>query len=392
MTMPPDPDLQLQRAPETSAAMIPAVRRPIDGRGTALAIIAFVAVIYLLQWASQVFIPIVLAISLSYALTPFVAWLKKHLRLPQPLGAGLALCLLVATVAYMGAALQPQTATLLDSLPQATKKLESLLHRTSLDRTSAFRKLTIAADEFGKATNPGAARLSQQNSPGTNAIIGSSPDKLREYLWNGAGAVLTGFGRAVVVLALSYFLLISGHSFKRRLVRISGSTLSEKKLTVQILDEIDTQIQRYILIQLGTSALVGLLTGLAFALIGVDSAFFWGVAAAVLHLVPYIGTALVVLMSSVFAYLQFSEVHSVLLVAGATLAIAGLVGFGMVPWLTERVGRINAVATFVALIAWEWLWGVPGLLLGIPIMMAIMAVCERIERLQPFAELLGSDR
>jgi predicted PurR-regulated permease PerM len=391
MTLPPDKDLQLQRVDDMQQTM-PLLRWPVDVRGPALAIIAFVAVIYLLQWAKQVFIPLVLAISLSYALTPFVNLLKKRLHVPQPLGAALALFLLVATVAYLGASLQPQAANLLDSVPQATKKLESLLHRTSLDRTSAFRKITIAADEFGKATSPDAQKLSQQNSPGTNAIIGASPDRLREVLWNGAGAVLTGFGQAVVVLALSYFLLISGHSFKRRLVKISGNTLSEKKLTVQILDEIDTQIQRYIVIQVGTSALVGVLTGLAFWLIGVDSAFFWGVAAGVLHLVPYIGTALVVLMSSVFAYLQFSELHTVLLVDGATLAIAGLVGFGMVPWLTERVGRINAVATFVALIAWEWLWGIPGLLLGIPIMMAVMAVCERIERLQPFAELLGSDR
>ncbi|WP_428309840.1 AI-2E family transporter [Hydrocarboniphaga sp.] len=392
MTLPPDRNLQLHRVPDTQHTAMPLLRWPVDIRGTALTIIAFVAVVHLLQWAKQVFIPLVLAISLSYALTPFVNMLKKRLRLPPALGAALALLLLVSTVAYLGAALQPQMATLLDNVPQATKKLESLLHRTSLDRTSAFRKITIAADEFGKATNPDAARLSQQNSPGTNAIIGASPDKLREVLWNGAGAVLTGFGQTVVVLALSYFLLISGHSFKRRLVKISGDTLTEKKLTVQILDEIDTQIQRYIVIQVGTSALVGVLTGVAFWVIGVDSAFFWGVAAGVLHLVPYIGTALVILLSSVFAYLQFSELHTVLLVDGVTLAIAGLVGFGMVPWLTEKVGRINAVATFVALIAWEWLWGIPGLLLGIPIMMAVMAVCERIERLQPIAELLGSDK
>lgn len=392
MNSAPDKELQLQRAAESQHAPLPLLRWPVDVRGPALAIIAFVASVYLLHWAKSVFIPLVLAISLSYALTPFVNLLKKRLQLPPPMGAALALLLLVATVAYLGAALQPQAANLLDSLPPATKKLESLLHRTSLDRTSAFRKITIAADEFGKATHPDAQKLSQQNSPGTNGIIGASPDKLREVLWNGAGAVLTGFGQAVVVLALSYFLLISGHSFKRRLVKISGNTLSEKKLTVQILDEIDTQIQRYIVIQVGSSALVGVLTGLAFWLIGVDSAFFWGVAAGVLHLVPYIGTALVVLVSSVFAYLQFSELHTVLLVDAATLSIAGLVGFGMVPWLTEKVGRINAVATFVALIAWEWLWGIPGLLLGIPIMMAVMAVCERIERLQPLAELLGSDR
>lgn len=393
--MPPSVDAPLHRDAESPPTLMHVVRWPLDVRNGSLAIVAFVAVIHLLQWAQKVFIPLVLAISLSYALTPFVHVLKKRLRMPEAIGAGLALLVVVAFVAYIGAALQPQAARLLDSVPQATKKLERVLHRTSLDKTSAFRRLTVAADEIGKAANPAApgdaTPPSQQLTSGA-AIIGASPDKLRDYLWSGAGAALTGFGQAVVVLALSYFLLISGHSFKRRLVKISGSTLSEKKLTVQILDEIDHQIQRYIVIQVGTSALVGVLTGLAFFALGVDSAFFWGVAAGVLHLVPYIGTALVVAVSSVFAYLQFDELHSVLLVAGSTLAIAGVIGFGIVPWLTERVGRINAVATFIALISWEWLWGVPGLLLGIPIMMAIMAVCERVERLQPFAELLGADR
>src|SRR3546814_8075464 len=75
-----------------------------------------------------------------------------------------------------------------------------------------------------------------------------------------------------------------------------------------------------------------------------------------------------------FAYLQFNSVEITLVVAGGALAIAGLIGLGIVPWLTERVGRINAVATFITLLVWDWLWGVPGLLLGLPIMMAVMAV------------------
>ncbi len=369
--------------------MVPVTRWPLDVRGTSLAVIAVVAVVYLLQWAKDVFIPLALSLFLSYSLTPLVRFLKRRLRLPESIGAALALAALVAGVGYAVAVLQPQASAMLDAVPQATKKIERLLHRTSLDKTGAIRKLTVAADEIGKATNRSAA---DPRSDAAASLAGASPVKLRDYLWSGISAAAAGFGQAVVVLALSYFLLISGHAFKRRLVRISGSTLSEKKITVQILDEIDLQIQRYIVIQIGTSALVGIGTGIAFALIGVDSAIFWGVTAAVLHLVPYIGTALVVAVASLFAYLQFDSLHTVFLVAGSTFAVAGVVGLGVVPWLTERMGSINAVATFVSLIAWEWLWGVPGLLLGIPIMMATMVVCEHIDRFRSFAELLGSDR
>src|SRR3546814_5199466 len=94
-----------------------------------------------------------------------------------------------------------------------------------------------------------------------------SSDVCSSDLWSAAGATLRGIGQTVIVCALTYFLLVSGHSFKRKLVRISGESLHEKKVTVQILEEIDAQIQRYLLIQLGTSALVGVGTGLLFAII-----------------------------------------------------------------------------------------------------------------------------
>lgn len=362
----------------------PALRGPFDVRNAALAVLAALAGVATLKLAAEVLIPITLSVSLSYVLMPLVLGMKRYLRLPEPLGAALALSLVVALFAFTAAALQPRAANLLDTIPKATQRLGRLLHSTALDKTSAIRKLTTAADALERAATSGGT------PPGEPPASAPVPN-LRDHLLSATGATLKGVGEAVVVLALSYFLLISGHAFKRKLVRISGESLRQKKVTVQILDEIDQQIQRYLLIQLGTSAMVGVGTGLAFALIGLDNAMFWGVAAAVLHLVPYIGSTFVVALSAMFAYLQFNSLQTALLVGGAALAIAGVIGLGVVPWLTERVGRINAVATFVTLLVWDWLWGVPGLLLGIPIMMAAMAVCERVDNLHTFAELLRAE-
>ncbi|HVE51677.1 MAG TPA: AI-2E family transporter, partial [Casimicrobiaceae bacterium] len=89
------------------------------------------------------------------------------------------------------------------------------------------------------------------------------------------------------------------------------------------------------------------------------------------------------------AYAQFDTLQPVVLVIGSNLVIVGVIGLLLVPWLTQRVGRLNAVTVFVALLVWGWLWGIWGLLLGIPIVMAINAVCERIEELQPISEFLG---
>lgn len=357
-------------------------------RSASIGIIALVAVVLGLKFAKDALIPITLAVFIGYALMPMVMWLKKRARIPLPIGAALALALAVGGTGAGILAVQPQVNQLIDSVPQATQKLKALLHRTSLDRNSAVRRLTIAADEIQKATAP---------TPGPKAGTKSapapaeSPLKLRDYVWSGALQVFNGLGQTVIILALSYFLLISGHDFKRKLVRISGQTLRQKKLTVHILEEIETQIQRYLLIQFATSALVGVATGIVFAVIGLENAMFWGFAAGAFHLIPYIGTALVIGAASVFAYLQFNDLHVVLIVAASAFAVAGVIGLGLVPWLTQRMARISAVATFVSLIVWNWLWGVPGLLLGIPIMMVVMAICERFEHLSPVAELLASE-
>lgn len=358
----------------------------LDVRSAALAVIAVLATLAALKLAAAVLVPITLSISLGYVLMPFVSWMHRRLRIPEPLSAALALILVVVVIVVGAVELQPRVSSMLDSVPKATQRLGRVLHSTALDKTSAIRKLTTAANALDRAANTGMAPRSSPTPAATPV------PSLQQHLWSAAGATLRGIGQTVIVCALTYFLLVSGHSFKRKLVRISGNSLREKKVTVQILEEIDLQIQRYLLIQLATSALVGLGTGVLFAVIGLDNAVFWGVAAAALHLVPYIGATFIVALSAMFAYLQFNSVETTLLVAGGALAIAGVIGLGIVPWLTERVGRINAVATFITLLVWDWLWGVPGLLLGIPIMMAVMAVCERIDSLRPFAELLGVDK
>jgi predicted PurR-regulated permease PerM len=359
-------------------------RPSVDLRSTALGVLAVLAVIAALKLAADVLVPIVLSVSLSYLLMPPVVGMRRRLGIPEAVGALVALSLLIAAVGFGAVALQPHASDMLENVPKAMQQLGNLLHSTALDKAGAVRKLTAAANALEQAASNG-------ELPGSDIPADLPMPSLKAHLWSAAGSTAKGLGQTVVVFALSYFLIVSGHSFKRKLVRISGRRLHEKKLTVQILDEIDLQMQRYLRIQLGTSMLVGVGTGAAFAAIGLSNAVLWGVAAAVLHLVPYIGSTFVVASSAMFAYLQFNDVQSALLVAASALAIAGAVGLGIVPWLTERVGRINAVATFVTLLFWDWLWGVPGLLLGIPIMMAVMAICERTAGLESFAELLRSD-
>ncbi len=371
----------------------PVLQTPINIRSTSLAILALIAVIGLLFLARAVFIPITIAILASYALTPVVDWLKDRARLPKPLGAGLTLALMIIGLGFGLESLQPEAIQILDIVPRAAEKFSAALRRNALGPPGAVAKLQKAATEIGQAANaaatPSTTAARTHAATAASAPANASTFNVWDYVVMGTASAVAGMGQLVVVVALVYFLLIAGDSFRRTLVRISGDTLSKKKITLQILEEINSQIQRYLAVQLASSALLGVVTWLLFTWIGLDNALFWACVGAVLHLIPYVGPTALVILVGLVAYAQFDSLQPVALVIGSIVIIVGVIGLLLVPWLTQRVGRLNAVTVFVALLAWGWLWGIWGLLLGVPIVMAINAVCERVEDLQPISEFLG---
>ena len=212
---------------------------------------------------------------------------------------------------------------------------------------------------------------------------------IKEYLWSGTKGAMALAGQASMVLFLAYFIMVSGNTFRLKLVRITGPRLSKKKITLQVLDEISEQIQRYLLVQIFTSILVGVVTWLAFAWIGLEHAAIWGIAAGVFNTIPYVGPVIVTAGTSLVAFLQYGTFSMVLLVSGVALLITSLEGYLLTPWLTGRASRMNPLVVFIGVLFWGWLWDVAGLLLGVPIIMIIKAVCDRVEDLKPIGELLG---
>jgi predicted PurR-regulated permease PerM len=196
-------------------------------------------------------------------------------------------------------------------------------------------------------------------------------------------------GQALVVLFLVFFLLLSGDTFKRKLVKLTGPTLSKKKITVQILDAINKSIQNYMSMLLLTNVLLTVLMWVTFRVIGLENAGAWAVAAGLLHIIPYFGPLLIAFATGVSALMQFGTVSMALVVMGAGLGVAALVGTFVTTWMTGRIARMNAAAVFISLLFWGWLWGVWGLLLGVPIVVIVRVVAEHIEEMQSIAELLG---
>jgi predicted PurR-regulated permease PerM len=369
------------------------IQSPVDVRSTALVVLALIAIIGLLYFAKAVFIPITIAIMASYALTPIVDWLKRKARLPKAVGAAITLLIIIGGIGYGISTLQPAALQILDLVPRAATKLNLAMRRTALEPAGAVLKVRQAAAGIEQVAEAATATTATpphaRPAPDARPAPGTPAIDMRDYLVMGTASAISGIGQLIVIIAMLYFLLIAGDNFRRTLVRISGDSLSKKKITVQILDEIDYQIQRYLLVQFATSALLGVATWLTFAAIGLENAVFWGCVGAVLHLIPYVGPTALVFVTTVVAYVQFDDLQPVVLVTCCTLAIIGVIGMLLVPWLTQRIGRLNAVTVFVSLLFWSWLWGIWGLLLGVPIVMAINAVCERVEDLRPISEFLG---
>ncbi|MBC5768350.1 AI-2E family transporter [Ramlibacter albus] len=358
----------------------------VDVRSVALGLLTVIAVLAVLKLASGFFIPLMLGLVFTYALAPVVDWTER-VRVPRALSAAVLIVAVLGGTGGVVYSMADDANQLISSLPEAATKLRDALRKRSVGSRTPVESVQKAATELQKAAEDAtvaAPRGAQR------IVVEQSRFDIREHLWSGTLGLASMIGQAVLVTFLTYFLLISGDTFRRKLVKIAGPGLAQKKVAVQALDEINAQVQRYLLVQLAASVGVGLATGIAFAFIGLNHAAVWGVAAGVLNLVPYVGSILVTIAAMLVAFLQFGEINPALVVGAVSLVINTIEGYLLVPWATSKASRMNPVAVFIGVLAWGWLWGVWGLLLGIPILMAVKAICDRVDHLKPIGELLGT--
>jgi predicted PurR-regulated permease PerM len=373
---------------ERPATTEPAAAPPsaIDVRGTALTLLSVLAVVLLLQYARAVVIPVVLAILISYALEPYAKALDR-LRVPRPIGAALLLTALTIGGGSLVYGLRAEAVSIVDQLPAAARRVRQQIERRDPGPPNAMEQVQKAATELEKAAE--AASPTPPAAGVQRVQVESPPFNITDYAMSGSLSVATLFAQVVLILFLVYFLLASGKLYRRKLVRIAGPSLSKKKITVQILSEIDRQIEKFLLVQVFTSAVVAIATWLAFRWLGLNQAGVWGLAAGIFNSIPYLGPVVVTGGTTAVAFLQFGHVKMALIVGAVSLAITSIEGYLLTPWLTSRAARMNAVAVFVGILFWGWVWNVWGMLLAVPILMAVKAVCDHVEDFKPLAELIG---
>ena len=382
MAIPSSPD----SSDSSSPAPVEESRSSVRAHG-ALTMLAVAAAILLARYMQEVLIPFVLAGLVFYALDPLVDRLQTW-RLPRVFGAGLAVALIVAVSAGTVYTLYDDAIAVVEEIPTAARKLRQAWTDSRSNEETPLAKVQDAARELERAA---AATAAPEEVPldVQRVQIVEPPFRASDYVWWSSLGAAGVAGQAALVLFLTYFLLVYDDLFKRKLVENVGATLTRKKITVQILNDIAGQIERFILVQIFTSILVAVVTGATLWAFGLEHPWIWGLIAGILNTVPYFGPLIVTCGLGVVAFVQFENVGTAAAIAASAFLITTVEGYWVTPALLGRVAQMNRIAIFAGLLFWSWLWGIPGMLLAVPMMMVVKAVCDRVDDLRPIGAMLG---
>ena len=354
------------------------------GRG-ALIVLAGIGAIMFLSWGAPFFIPLFVALLIAYALAPITDVVERLVKWRVVA----ATVVVSATVGLVGAGMwtwSDDFALLWQRLPEITRSVADSLKKVAQQPVSPVAEVKKAAAEIESIAQTG--KLPPRSTPQPTTATTAS---FWHLVWEGGKGAATVAAQVMAVLFLVFFMLASGDLFKRKLVRILGETLTEKKITVQMIDEIDQQVKRYLVVMMIANLMVGFGTWIAFRIMGVQYAELWGAAAGILHTAPYFGPAIIAIASLIAAFVQFHDWPRAFMVAGVSIGVATIVGSVFATWLSARQTRMNTTATFVGLLFFGWIWGLWGILLAIPLLAIVKTICERYEAWQPVAELLGRE-
>ena len=348
-----------------AAAAAPAT--PVQNVTMVLGTVAF------LYFARPVLLPMFMALAAAMTLKPLIRWLS-YCRIPPGISAAVVLCFLVAGIGIGFFQLGRPAMTWMNDAPQHMTELRQRVQRM-------FPRIARISQAAAAVNNLGATEEEQKESPTVELKTSRVPRTVLTW----SGTLMAGVGETLVLI---YLLLASGDLFLQKLVRMMP-TLREKKRAVEVSHEIQQNISHYLfsvsVINLGLAVTVSV--GLFF--MGVRNAAMWGMLVAILNFVPYFGPSAGILLLASVGFLMFDTLWQAILPAAWYLLLHTLEANFVTPVLLGRRFSLNPVVIFVSLIFWIWLWGIPGALLSVPILVSIKAVCDRVPAMSPVSEVLS---
>jgi predicted PurR-regulated permease PerM len=368
-TSPPEDALATveESAAPSDAARI-AKASPVQITLIVLGLVAF------LYFARPVILPIFLACVGGMALKPLIRWLSQC-HIPPALSAAVVLSLLVVGVTIGFIQLGHPALTWMSEAPQHMTELRQKAQKL-FPRVTRFSRAAAAVNDLG-------ATAEEDKPP---AAVELKTSRVPTFI-NWTGTFLAGLGESLVLL---YLVLASGDLFLQKLVRVMP-TLRHKKRAVDISHEIQQQISNYLFSVSVINIGLGIVVGLGLYWLEVPNAAMWGMLIALLNFVPYFGPFAGISLLAIVGLLTFDSLWKGLFPPAWYLLLHLLESNFITPVLLGRRFTLNPVVIFVSLIFWTWLWGVPGALLSVPILVSIKVICERLPSMSHVSELLTSE-
>ena len=325
-----------------------------------------------LYYARGFFLPVILAVLLTFILEPLVRVLARR-GIPSAMSV-------VLLVALLGSGFTVSTEFLsgpLSEMISTTPKVVGTLRERFAFIEKPFAILSEAGNEMQSVGAGG-------GGPQSVVVVQSG------LLASAAGTV-AGIGTTLgATLILSVFLLVSGNILRTKLIHILPS-LSDKKRSLRVLLDIESEVSRYLLTIGAINTAVGLCVGIAMAFFGMPNPVLWGIAAALLNFIPFVGSLLGELLVFAVAVATFPTLIEAALPPLVYVAIAIVEGSFVTPMILGRRLELNPVAILIFLSLTTWMWGLIGTIIGVPMLIVIKTFSGHFNILTWLAEFLSGE-
>src|SRR5450756_459991 len=332
-----------------------------------LFVLALLATAYV---ASEIVLPLIFAIILKLLLQPSLSILERW-HVPRTIASLLLILTLFATIVGLGAAISGPARTWAAKLPEGIPRLEERLSFMQKP-INALQLFLQQVEDFGAT------------GPSSNATAAAQGPTLLTQLFAGTRSFASGFFTTVLLL---FFLLLSGDIFMHRLVEILPRFRNKRQI-VTISHQIESDVSAYLVTITIMNAALGVATGLTMWLTGVGDPILWGTVAFLLNYVPILGPALGVLIFLFAGLLTHDTLWQALLPAGLYLGFHLIEGETVTPMLVARRFTLNPVLVIISLVFWFWMWGIPGVILSVPMLAIAKIICDRVRPLAAFGHFL----
>lgn len=354
-------------------------RTPADHRAGTLALngLLLIAVLTVLHLAREFVLPVVAALILSLVFLPAVRGMKA-IWIPAPLGAAIIVLGLLASLVLGVYTLAEPARAWLDKAPQGLERIGEKL-----------RHFTGQVSEVSKAT----AHVQQMTQDMAGGDAGAQAREVTMRTPNLVGIVLESarvFSLSIMsTLLLLYFLLASGDLFLRKTIAATPR-LADKERAADIAAQVEAAVSRYLFAVTLINIALGAAVALALHLMGVPNPLLWGVGVALLNFVPYLGEVAIIGALTIVGLLTFDEVWRGLLVPGVFCVLSMAERYVLTPLVIGRRLSLNPVVIVLSVLFWGAMWGIPGALLAVPILVTLKVLSDRVARLRVFGEFLGA--